>query len=365
MSVPLVNLAKQYESIKTEIDSAISRVLKSGFYIMGQEVEQFESAFRDYLGVRHAITVASGTDALLLSLRAVGVGAGDEVIVPSFTFVSPAEVVALLGARPVFVDVERESYNIDVSAIESAITGNTKAIIPVHLYGQSADVDEIKEVIGMRPIYIVEDGAQSVGSVYKGVKVSSRKHLGAISFFPTKNLGCCGDGGAVVTHDDSLASAVRALRSHGSATKYQHDLIGTNSRLDAIQAAVLSVKLAHLDSWNERRRSIAGVYTKELGDLVEVPKVFEDREHIFHQYTIKCSKRDELASHLKRKGIATAVHYPRPLHLQPAFSYLGHKAGDFPVSERLSGEVLSLPVYPELTDRQVEEVVEGVRSYYM
>jgi dTDP-4-amino-4,6-dideoxygalactose transaminase len=365
MSVPLVNLTRQYENIKSEIDAAISRVLESGFYIMGQEVEQFESAFKDYLGVRHAISVASGTDALLLSLRAVGAGPGDEVIVPSFTFVSPAEVVALLGARPVFVDVERESYNIDISGIEPAITGNTKAIIPVHLYGQSADVDEIKEMVGARPIYIVEDGAQSVGSVYKGAKVSSRKHLGAVSFFPTKNLGCYGDGGAIVTNDDSLASRVRALRSHGSKTKYQHDMIGTNSRLDAIQAAILRVKLAHLDSWNERRRSIAGIYTEQLGEFVEVPKIFEEREHIFHQYTIRCGKRDLLARHLKEKGIASAVHYPRPLHLQPAFSYLGHKAGDFPVSEQLSVEVLSLPVYPELTDREVEEVVEGVRSFYM
>jgi len=364
MNVPLVNLARQYKNIKSEIDEATSRVLESGTYILGKEVEDFESSFADYLGVKHAISVASGTDALLISLRAIDLKPDDEVIVPVFTFVSPAEVAALLGAKPVFVDVEKDSFNIDVSKIEPAITAKTKAIIPVHLYGQSADVDDIKEIVGNRNLYIVEDCAQSVGATYKGAKVCCRGHLGAVSFFPTKNLGCFGDGGAVLTNDDSLTQQLKAIRSHGSRRKYEHSHLGTNSRLDAIQAAILKVKLKHLDEWNQRRREIAETYSGELSSLVEVPVVLEKRDHIFHQYTIKFKDRDKLMTHLKGRGVACAVHYPRPLHQQPAYSYLGHKEGDFPVSEELSGQVLCLPIYSELSDAEIDAVVEGVKSYF-
>ncbi|TET46081.1 DegT/DnrJ/EryC1/StrS family aminotransferase [candidate division TA06 bacterium] len=364
MKVPLVNLARQYQNIKSEIDEATSRVLESGRFILGKEVEDFENSLADYMGMKHAISVGSGTDALLLSLRAIGLEPDDEVILPTFTFVSPAEVVALLGAKPVFVDVERDSFNIDVSKIESAVTARTKAIMPVHLYGQSADVDEIKEIVGKRGLHIVEDSAQCVGATYKGSKVPSRGHLGAVSFFPTKNLGCFGDGGAVLTNSDAFAKELRAIRSHGSMRKYEHTKLGTNSRLDAIQAAILAVKLKYLDEWNNRRRETAKRYSAEFSSFVEVPVILEERDHIFHQYTIKCEERDKLIEHFKKKGIACAVHYPRPLHLQPAYSYLGYKEGDFPVSEALSKEVLSLPVYPELTEAEIDAVVDGVKSYF-
>jgi dTDP-4-amino-4,6-dideoxygalactose transaminase len=364
MTVPLVNLTRQYRKIKTEIDEAVLRVLDSGRYILGEEVKGFESELAEYLGVKHAVGVASGTDALLLSLRAIGLEPDDEVIVPAFTFVSPAEVVALLGGKVVFVDVDRESFNMDVSKVEPAITGKTKAVIPVHLYGQSSDVDEVVEVLGNREVYVIEDGAQSVGATYRGKRVSSRRHLGAVSFFPTKNLGCCGDGGAVLTNDDQLAEKLRAVRAHGSSRKYEHSSLGTNSRLDALQAAILRVKLKHLDEWNEKRREIAKTYSRQLSGLVQTPSVFEDREHIYHQYTIRVKERQGLKAHLADRGVSTAVHYPKPLHLQPAFAYLGHEKGDFPVSESLSEEVLCLPIYPELEKEEVEAVVNGVKSYF-
>lgn len=364
MTVPLINLARQYQSIKKEIDEAVFRVLESGMYILGQEVADFESEFAAYLGVKHAIGVASGTDALLLSLKAIELGVDDEVIVPVFTFVSPAEVAALVGAKPVFVDVDKESFNIDVNGLEPLVTERTKSVIPVHLYGQSADVDDIIQMLGQRDVYVIEDGAQSVGATYKSKRVSSRKHLGAVSFFPTKNLGCFGDGGAIVTDSDELAAKLRAIRAHGSSKKYEHGRLGTNSRLDAIQAAILRVKLKHLDQWNARRREIAGIYSSELSGMVKTPTLLADREHIFHQYTIRAEDRDALRAHLKDRGVASAVHYPKPLHLQPAFDYLGYGEGDFPVSERLSREVLCLPIYPELVDREIDAVVEGVKSYF-
>jgi dTDP-4-amino-4,6-dideoxygalactose transaminase len=364
MTVPLINLARQYQNIKSEIDEAVFRVLESGKYILGQEVANFESEFATYLGVKHAVGVASGTDALLLSLKAIDLKPGDEVVVPAFTFVSPAEVVALEGAKPVFADVDEESFNIDVSKLESVLSEKTRSVVPVHLYGQSADVDEISDILGKRDIYIVEDGAQAVGAMYRGKRVSSRKHLGGVSFFPTKNLGCYGDGGAVLTNDDELAQRLRAVRAHGSSKKYEHSRLGTNSRLDALQAAILRAKLRHLDEWNQRRRDIAEVYSRELSSFVQVPKVLEDRQHIYHQYTVKVNDRDRLQAHLKERGISSAVHYPRPLHLQPAFAYLGYKKGDFPMSERLSEEVLCLPIYPEMEEKEVEAVVEGVRSFF-
>jgi len=364
MNVPLVNLARQYQNIKPEIDEATSRVLQSGRFILGKEVENFENALAEYMGTKHAIAVASGTDALLLSLRAIGLKPDDEVILPTFTFVSPAEVVALMGAKVVFVDSERDSFNIDVSKIESAVTPKTRAVIPVHLYGQSADVDEISEIIGTRDLYIIEDGAQCVGSTYKGAKVPTRGHLGAMSFFPTKNLGCFGDGGAVLTNSDELAGELRAIRSHGSSRKYEHAKLGTNSRLDAIQAAILSVKLKYLDEWNGRRRATAKRYSSEFSSFVEVPVILEERDHIFHQYTIKLKDRDKLIEHLKKRDIGCAIHYPKPLHLQPAYSYLGYKEGNFPVSEALSKEVLSLPIYPELTEAEIDAVIHGVKSYF-
>jgi hypothetical protein len=364
MKVPLVNLGRQYQNLKQEIDAATFRVFASGMFILGKEVEDFEQSLAKYIGVKDVVSVASGTDALLLCLRAIGVKPGDEVIVPAFTFVAPAEVIALLGARPVFVDVERESFNIDVSKTESAITARTKAIIPVHLYGQSADVDAIRDVAGKRNIVMLEDAAQAVGAGYKGSKVPSKGGLGAVSFFPTKNLGCFGDGGAIATNDERLADELRAMRSHGSRQKYEHSSLGTNSRLDAVQAAILGVKLRYLDRWNERRREIARAYTKEFSGLLEVPEILKDREHIFHLYTVKLKNRDKLASHLKEREIASAVHYPLPLHLQPAFSYLGSRQGDFPVSETLCKEVLSLPLFSEMTDGEVDTVIEGVKGFF-
>jgi dTDP-4-amino-4,6-dideoxygalactose transaminase len=364
MNVPLIDLVAQYRTLKPEIDEAVGRVLESGKFILGGEVEAFESDLASYAGVSHCIGVNSCTDGLLLGLRALGVGPGDEVITTPFTFVSTAETIALLGAEPVMVDVERQGLNIDVDGIEGRVTQRTKAILPVHLYGQSADMDPIMEIASRHGIKVFEDAAQAIGATYRGKKVCALGHLAALSFFPTKNLSCCGDGGAILTDDEELAQSIRPLRVHGASRKYHHDRLGYNSRLDAIQAAVLRVKLRRIDAWNERRRKIAARYTEQFDGFVETPVVMDGCTHVYHQYTIRTDRRDELREHLKQAGVATAVHYPMPLHLQPAFQYLGYAEGDFPVAEEMSARVLSLPVYPELTDDQVEYVADTVKSFF-
>ena len=385
MSVPILDLTRQYETIKPEIDAAVSRVLSSGRFILGPEVEAFEREIAEYVGVKHAIGVASGTDALLLSLKALGIGPGDKVIVPSFTFFATAGVVHNVGATPVFADIDPKTFNLDPASVRRILESSpanptnptnpmnptnsvVKAIIPVHLYGQPADMDEIMEIAKEYNLYVIEDAAQAIGAEYKGRKVGTIGDLGCFSFFPTKNLGAYGDGGMVITNDDKLAERVRILRVHGSKPKYYHHIVGTNSRLDAIQAAILRVKLPHLDEWTAARQKIADIYDALLGNVrgLKTPYHALDRTHIFHQYTIRVldGRRDELRDYLKEQGIGTQVYYPLPLHLQKCFQDLGYKEGDLPESERASQEVLSLPVFPELTEGEISHVVDKIRSVF-
>ena len=374
MHVPILDLTRQYSTIKAEIDAAVHRVLESGHFILGPEVEAFEEEIAQYLGVKHAIGVASGTDALLLSLKALNVGPGDGVIVPSFTFFATAGVVANLGATPIFVDIDPKTFNIDPEKLRELVTRHLspvttiKAVIPVHLYGQPADMDEIMAIAEEHGLYVVEDAAQAIGAEYKGQKVGTIGHLGCFSFFPTKNLGAYGDGGLVVTNDEDVAERVRMLRVHGSKPKYYHHLVGTNSRLDALQAAILRAKLPHLDEWTAARQRLASRYNELLENIsgIEVPYRAPECTHIFHQYTIRVhdGRRDGLQKYLKEKGIDTQVYYPLPLHLQPCFRYLGYKEGDLPESERVSQEVLSLPMFPELTEEEQDYVVHCIRAFF-
>lgn len=379
MKIPILDLTRQYRAIQPEIDAAIRRVLDSGRFILGLEVEEFEREIAEYLGAKHAIGVASGTDALLLALKALGIGPGDGVIVPSFTFFATAGVVANAGATPIFADIDPKTYNISVGSVakilrrESLFTVRLprvtiKAIIPVHLYGQPADMEEIMALAKGYGLYVVEDVAQAIGAEYKGRRVGTFGHLGCLSFFPTKNLGAYGDGGMVVTEDDELAEKVRMLRVHGSKPKYYHHLVGTNSRLDALQAAILRAKLPHLSEWTAARQRLADRYDCLLGDLdgLIIPHRAPDRTHIFHQYTIRVlnGKRDALRAHLAEQGIATEVYYPLPLHLQPCFRHLGYREGELPESERASREVLSLPMFPELTEEELEYVAGEIKRFF-
>jgi len=372
VKVPILDLTRQYRTIRAEIDTAIQRVLESGRFILGPEVEAFEREVAEYLGVKHAIGVASGTDALLLSLKALGIGPGDGVIVPSFTFFATAGVVVNAGATPVFTDIDPKTYNIDPESVKDLFTHHPspitiRAIIPVHLYGQPADMDEIMRLAKEYDLYVIEDAAQAIGAEYKGRKVGTIGHFGCFSFFPTKNLGAYGDGGLVVTNDDKLAEKVRMLRVHGSKPKYYHHLVGTNSQLDALQAAILRAKLPHLDEWTAARQKIASRYDGLLGDIKDlaIPYRAPDRTHIFHQYTIRVldGRRDVLREFLKERGIGTQVYYPLPLHLQPCFRHLGYKEGDLPESERASREVLSLPMFPELTEEEQGYVVQAIKAF--
>lgn len=373
--IPILDLTRQYDTIKPEIDAAIDRVVASGRFILGPEVKAFEEEVAAYCGVQHAIGVASGTDALLLSLRALGIGPGDKVIVPSFTFFATAGVVHNVGAIPVFADIDPETFNLNPADIrrilESSSPDSTdsvvKAIIPVHLYGQPADMDEIIAIAEEYNLYVIEDAAQAIGAEYRARKAGTIGDLGCFSFFPTKNLGAYGDGGMVVTNDGELAERVRILRVHGSKPKYYHHIVGTNSRLDAIQAAILRAKLPHLDDWATARRNIAERYDHLLAEVpgVVTPHRPDDRTHVFHQYTIRVlgGKRDALQHYLKGQGIGTQIYYPLPLHLQECFQPLGYKEGDLPESERASREVLSLPMFPELTDEEQEYVVREIKAF--
>jgi dTDP-4-amino-4,6-dideoxygalactose transaminase len=368
MKVAQANLVRQYGNIKSEIDEAVLRVLGSGKYIFwhGDEVKSFETEMANYCEVRHAIGVASGTDAIGLPLRAIGVGPGDKVITTPFTFLATPEVIANLGACPIFVDIEPNTYNIDPEQIAECIKKNSsiKAIMPVHLYGQSTDMDEIMQIAKDYNIKVIEDAAQAIGAKYNGRSVGSLGDAAGTSFFPTKNLSACGDGGMVLTNNDELYGVIASLRVHG-VTKKDHQIrLGYNSRLDEIQAAILKVKLKYLDKWNSRRQEIAKTYTEMLGEYVGVPHTKQGRTHIFHQYVIRVENRDILRKYLKENDIGTGVHYPVPCHLQPAFGYLGYKEGDFPVAEKTAKEIISLPIYPELKDEEVKYVCETIRKFY-
>ncbi|HAL55227.1 MAG TPA: hypothetical protein DCP63_01795 [Bacteroidetes bacterium] len=361
MNIQMVDLVSQYKNIKQEIDEAVHRVLDSGHYILGKEVGEFESAVAHYLGTNHAIGCASGTDALQVAMMAFGIGHGDEVITTPFTFVATAETIALLGAKPVYVDIDPRTYNIDPAAIGAAITKKTKAIIPVHLYGHSADMDPIMEIAGRYGIPVIEDMAQAMGAEYKGRKVGGIGAIGCISFFPSKNLGAFGDAGMVVTNDAVLAEKVRMIIVHGSKKKYYHELLGVNSRLDTVQAAILNVKLKYLESWHEARRKAAQQYNQLFqGNTVALPSEASYARHIYHQYTIRLKHRDAVSRHLAEKKIPHAVYYPIPLHQQQAFLQEGSAKGAFPVSEKAADEVLSLPMHTELTSEQQQVIVSAV-----
>jgi len=363
VSVPFVDLKQQYTSIKSEVDAAIARVIENTSFILGPEVRAFEAAFAEYVGARACIAVNSGTAALQLTLMAAGIGAGDEVIVPSFTFFATAEAVSVLGATPVFVDVDPVSYTVTAAAIERAITPRTRALIPVHLYGQAADLDPILELAKKHNLHVIEDAAQAHGAEYKRKRVGALGSAGCFSFYPSKNLGAYGEAGAVVTNDEELAKRLRLLRDHGSTSKYAHAIVGYNFRMEEIQAAVLNVKLPHLNDWNNSRRARAARYNAALSNsIVILPREMDYARHVYHVYAVQSDNRDELQERLTATGVQTGVHYPIPIHLQPAYVSLGYKRGDLPVTERLAERVLSLPMFPELSDEQIERVAEAVTA---
>lgn len=369
MEVPFLDLKRQYNEIEREVQSGIARVMESQQFILGEEVGRFEEKVARYTGTEHAVGVASGTDALLLSLRALGIGHGDRVITTPFTFFATAGAIHNMGATPVFADIELDTYNIEPEKIEEILKKrgrDIKAIVPVHLYGQMADMGAIAEIAEDYGVKVIEDAAQAIGAKFRGVRAGNLGNTGCFSFFPTKNLGGAGDGGMVVTDNRELADKLRVLRVHGSRAKYHHKLVGYNSRLDAIQAAILSSKLDFLEGWSARREKNAVFYNSKLGSIeaLQVPLSAEGRRHVYNQYTLRCQQRDELRDYLNDCGIGTAIYYPLPLHLQPCFSYLGYRRGDFPNAERATREVLSLPIFPELTGRERSYVAERVREFF-
>lgn len=368
VSVPFVDLKAQYQTIKPEIDGAIARVIENTSFVMGREVAAFEEAFAQWLNARFCIGVNSGTAALQLALLACEIRPGDEVIVPSFTFFATAEAVSVLGATPVFVDIDPVAYTVTASAIEKAITPRTRAIIPVHLYGQPVDLDPILALGARHHVRVIEDAAQAHGAEYKGSRVGALGAAGCFSFYPSKNLGAYGEAGAIVTNDEELARRLRLLRDHGSTSKYAHAIVGYNFRMEEIQAAVLKVKLPHLDDWNNQRRAHAAAYNDLLNDSgLILPREMDYARHVYHVYAVQTDNRDELQQRLTAKGVQTGVHYPIPIHLQPAYESLGYKSGDLPVTERLSQQVLSLPMYAELNQEQqraVANVISNIASSF-
>jgi dTDP-4-amino-4,6-dideoxygalactose transaminase len=365
MKLQMVDVVGQYQHIKSEVDAAVQRVLESGQFILGKDVAEFEAAAAAYLGSKHALGCASGTDALQIAMMAFGIGPGDEVISTPFTFVATAETIAIIGAKPVYVDIDPKTYNIDPAAIRKAITPRTKAIIPVHLYGQSADMDAIMKIAREHGLRVIEDACQAIGATFEGKKTCTFGDVGCLSFFPSKNLGCFGDGGMIVADDPALMDRMRMIASHGSRERYYHEILGMNSRLDTLQAAILGVKIRHLDRWNAARRAAADRYNALLQGLPVTPPAIDPRcGHIFHQYTIRAQRRDGLATHLKERGIPHAIYYPVPLHLQKAFAMSGGKPGDFPVTEQAAREVISLPMHSELTEEQQGTIAQAIREFY-
>lgn len=366
-NIPSFSLTRQIETIKYQIETAISAAIDRGMFILGENVTLLEAEVAADCGAVEGIGVANGSDALFLALQACGVGPGDEVITTPFTFFATAGSIRRAGARPVFADIEPDTWNIDPERIEDRITERTRAIMPVHLYGCPANMDRIMTLARKNDLFVVEDAAQAIGALYRGKPIGSIGDATCFSFFPTKNLGAFGDAGMVVVRDKQIGERVRILRVHGAQPKYYHQHLGINSRLDELQAAILRVKRGHLEGWTERRREIASLYNQLLGDLNEyglkVPVEPDYATHVYHQYTIGVEKRDELQGYLKGKGVHGTVYYPLPLHLQKVFADLGYKEGDFPVSEQACKEVLSLPMFPELTDGEVRYVGEAIRDF--
>lgn len=369
MMIPLCDLKGQYLELKAELDAAMLAAAAETRYILGPNVKQLEAEVAAFCQCPHGVGTGSGTDAIHLALRALRIGLGDEVITTPFTFVATTEAIGVVGATPVFVDIDPDTFNLDPYRIEAAITSRTKAILPVHLYGQPCDMDPIVALADRHGLAIVEDCAQSIGATYKGRQTGSFGEAGCLSFFPSKNLGCFGDGGMVVTGNDEVAERVEMLRRHGGRVKYYHDELGLNSRLDELQAAILRVKLPHLPRWEELRREHAYRYNELLADVpgVTCPHELTESgtrvvEPVYHQYTVRVDHRDAVSERLKQQGIANAVYYPIPLHLQKVHAQLGHVPGSFPGAERAAERCLSLPIFPELTDRQIDEVVDAVRQ---
>lgn len=355
--VPFVDLKAQYRSIKPEIDEAIERVFESAQFVLGEEVTAFEEEFASYCGTKHCVAVNSGTSALHLALLAAGIGPGDEVITVPNTFIATVAAICYAGARPVFVDIDPRTFNIDPKRIEGAISRHTKAIIPVHLYGQPAEMDLIAGIAQKHGVLVIDDAAQAHGANYKGRRVGSMADMACFSFYPAKNLGAYGEGGAVTTNDSGFDRTIRMLRDWGQERKHNYELLGYNYRMDGIQGAILRVKLRHLDGWIEARRRHASRYDVLLANVdVQTPTVNEYGEHVYHLYVIRAKGRDTLQSALREKGIQTAIHYPTPVHLQPAFTHLGFNVGDFPHAERAVAEVLSLPMFPELAPTDIRKV---------
>ena len=365
MNVPFVDLAAQYRSLKPEIDPAIQTVIAETAFVGGKYVDGFEKAFAEKFGVKHCVSCANGTDAIYITLKALGIGPGDEVITVANSFIATSETISQTGARPVFVDIDGY-FHIDPARIEKAITARTKAVIPVHLFGQPVDLDAVRAVCDKHKLPLIEDCAQSHFATYKGRPTGTFGIAGTFSFYPGKNLGAYGDGGAIISDDDEFARKARLFASHGSVQKYIHEIEGINSRLDAIQAVVLKIKLGHIDDWNKARNSHALKYNELLGGVsaVRCPKLRPETFHIFHLYVIRAERRDDLAAFLKTKGVATGIHYPYALPLMPAYKYLGHTASDFPVAYECQDQILSLPMYPELTDEQIAYVAAAIKEFY-
>src|SRR5688572_16858214 len=365
MNVPFLNLQAQYESLKTELLPVVEKTLANGHYVLGPNVTALEQEVAAYTTAKFGVGVNSGSDALTLALRALDIGPGDEVITTPFTYIAPAESIHQMGAKIVFADIEPRTFLIDPKDVARKITPSTKAIIPVHLFGQAAPLEELLALTERRGIAMVEDCAQAIGAKYRGRPVAGFGRLGCFSFYPTKNLGADGDGGMVVTNDEALAKRLKMLRVHGIERRYFHDLHGFNSRLDEIQAAILRVKLPHLDAWNNRRAAIAVRFSAGLANLlVELPVTAPGNHHVFHVYAILTDRRDELQKALADAGVPTLIYYPRPLHLQTVYADLGYREGDFPVAEAVSRRILPLPMYPELTDEQVDYVTAKVREFF-
>jgi dTDP-4-amino-4,6-dideoxygalactose transaminase len=369
-TIPLLDLQAQYQGIREEVLSEVTRVVDSQKFILGEDVKALETEVAAYSSAKHAIGCASGSDALLLALMALDIGPGDKVITTPYTFFATVGAICRVGATPVFVDIERDTFNLDVRNVADVLAANpeVKAIIPVHLFGACADMDALTALARPKGIFLIEDAAQSIGSEYKGRRAGSIGDIGCFSFFPSKNLGAFGDGGMLTTNDDSIAEKLRALRVHGTRRKYYHDWIGVNSRLDALQAAVLRVKLQYLDSWTARRQRNAGTYREIMQNLrlpvtPPVEKAYQTR-HIYNQFVILGERRDELQAFLKQNGIGTEVYYPLPMHVQTCFAHLGYNAGDFPIAEQLAQQSLALPVYPELERDDIPYVCQTIRQFY-
>jgi UDP-2-acetamido-2-deoxy-ribo-hexuluronate aminotransferase len=360
--IPMVDLQEQFEDIKDEVFAVTETILRSSRYVLGPHVTELEERIADYTGKKFGIGVASGTDAIYLALRASGVKEGDEVITTPFTFFATVEAILYCGARPVFVDIEPDSFNIDPYKIEQAITDKTRAILPVHLYGYPCDMDAILSIADNHDLAVIEDAAQAFGAGIGDRKAGGFGSAGCFSFYPSKNLGCYGDGGMIVTSDQEFVSKVKSLRNHGSSSTYIHEQIGVNSRLDEIQAGILLIKMKKIDRYNDLRRKNARIYTEKLDSYVICPGEADGYRHVYHQYTIRCPKRGHMQEQLEREGISSVIYYPIPMHLQKAITFLGYKKGDFPEAEKAADEVLSLPMYPELKEEDIEKICSVIKE---